>query len=483
MTHIVWLRHELRLKDNPALYAAAEGNTAVVPVYIHAAEDNGMPGAASSWWLHHSLLSLREAFREKGATFILRKGPPHVVLRELAKQLQATTVFWSRAYDPAGRRQDEAVEQALQREGIGTRIFAGANLLIIPGELTNNSGQPFKVFTPFWKNAAKRRLPSPTPAPDALVSPRLACDAGAIEDLHLLPRQNWTSGLADTWTPGALGAHERLRLFLDAGIHNYADQRDFPAEEDVSRLSPHLHFGEISPRVIFDALDERCMETKNAAIEHQVAAFKRQLYWREFAANLLFHYPTLLEAPMRPEFNRFPWRQDAARLRAWQQGKTGYPLVDAGMRQLWTTGWMHNRVRMLAGSFLVKHLLLPWQTGAAWFWDTLVDADAANNTLGWQWVAGCGPDAAPYFRIFNPTLQSERFDPTGAYIRQWVPELTALETRYLHAPWNAPESALSDAGIVLGNTYPRPLVNHPFARQRALDAFDMVKRGKQGTVK
>ncbi len=479
MTHIVWLRHELRLEDNPALCAAAENGTPVAPVYIHAAEADGLPGAASSWWLHHSLLSLRKAFREKGATLMVRQGPPQVVLCDLAKQLQGTAVFWSRAYEPAGRRQDDAVEEALQREGIGTRIFAGANLLLLPGDLTNNSGHPFKVFTPFWKQASKRRPFSPTPTPDAFASPRLAVDAGAIEGLNLLPRHDWTHGLAETWTPGELGAHERLRLFLDAGIQNYADQRDFPAEEGVSRLSPHLHFGEISPRVIFDALDKRCLETKNAALEHQVAAFKRQLYWREFAVYLLFHYPTLMTQPMRPEFNHFPWRQDSGQLRAWQQGKTGYPLVDAGMRQLWATGWMHNRVRMLVGSFLVKHLLLPWQTGAAWFRDTLVDADAANNTLGWQWVAGCGPDAAPYFRIFNPTLQSERFDPTGAYIRRWVPELAALETRYLHAPWEAPEKALAKAGIVTEKTYPRPLVDHRFARQRALDAFDLVKRGKQ----
>lgn len=479
--HIVWLRHELRLHDNPVLYAAAEKGVPVLPVFIYPAGDGSGVGAASKWWLHHSLASLRKTLGERGSVLLIRQGAAHVELVNLAKQYGASAVFWSRAHTPDGRREDDDVEQTLRRDGIPARIFSSANFLIHPYDIMNKAGAPYKVFTPFWKHASAVAPCAPLPPPKHLASTEYAHDTGSIEALKLLPRHEWTNGLADTWSPGEQGAWDRLRQFLDSGIDSYADMRDFPGEEGVSRLSPYLHFGEISPRAIIESLENHCMEGQDAAIEYHAAAFRRQLYWREFAAYLLYHFPDMRNRPMRPEFNNFPWREDASQLRAWQQGRTGYPIVDAGMRELWATGWMHNRVRMIAGSFLVKHLLLPWQAGAAWFHDTLVDADTANNTLGWQWVGGCGPDAAPYFRIFNPTRQSERFDPNGMYVRRWIPELHMVEARYLHAPWNAPPDALRAAGVVLGEHYPHPLVDHKSARQRALDAFDMVKPGEPKT--
>jgi deoxyribodipyrimidine photo-lyase len=308
-----------------------------------------------------------------------------------------------------------------------------------------------------------------------LIKPRNTPAGTLLETLGLLPKINWTAGLQAAWQPGEAGAESRLEQFIENEMDDYNHLRDYPAQTGTSKLSPHLHFGEITPGRILAAVASQCASRCDSTLTFHTEAFTRQLYWREFGAYLLHYFPDMRHSPMRPEFERFPWHEDADALKRWRQGKTGYPIVDAGMRELWHTGWMHNRVRMIAASFLVKHLLLPWQAGAAWFWDTLVDADAANNTLGWQWVSGCGPDAAPYFRIFNPVLQGEKFDANGEYVRHWIPELASMDTKYIHAPWTAPAEALRSAGITLGKNYPLPIVDHKVARQRALDTFAFIK--------
>ncbi len=471
MTNIVWLRHELRVSDNPALHCASQENAPVLPVYIWQpdAAEPFMPGSASRWWLHHSLTALAERLTALGSPLLLRTGAPETVLPQLARSCKANTVFWSRAYDPAGREEDDRVIEALQADTVRFRTFAASNHFITPDTLLNTSDAPYKVFTPFWKRAVTMPVSAPLPVPTRLNPPVKAPDGVSVSALNLLPKHDWTAGLRRQWTPGETGAQTRLQHFLDHDLENYGDARDYPERPGVSRLSPHLHFGEISPRTLHDAINHA--SDGYTQKKHMAGVFLRQIYWREFGMYLLYHFPAMTDTPMRPEFTRFPWRNDKRQLRLWQQGLTGYPLVDAGMRELWHTGWMHNRVRMVAASFLVKHLLLPWQAGAAWFWDTLVDADIANNTLGWQWVSGCGPDAAPYFRIFNPVTQGRRYDGNGAYVRRWIPELSRLDDKHLHAPWQAPEEVLRAAGIVLGEAYPLPIVEHKAARQRALDAF------------
>ncbi len=477
MRHIVWLRQELRLADNPALYYAAEGGHEVIPVFI-LPDRAHCCGEASRWWLHGSLLSLSMRLEKKGAGLLIRTGDASEILPALAVQYEADTVFWSRAYDPGGRALDDAVEGALGRQGTSCRIFAGSNHLLNPADIWNKSSQPFKVFTPFYKHAAALPVAKPVPAPKTLISSRIFFDDVSISSLGLEPKLDWAGGLREVWTPGEAEAKVRLDVFLGDGLKCYETERDFPGHEGTSRLSPHLHFGEISPRTVYHAIREQCESSTDKALFRETEVFVRQLYWREFAHHLLCHFPHMMGKPMYPEYEQFPWREDQAHLRAWQRGRTGYPIVDAGMRELWTTGWMHNRVRMIAGSFLVKDLLLSWRHGAAWFEDTLVDSDAANNTLGWQWVGGCGPDAAPYFRIFNPVLQSRRFDPDGLYIRRWVPELNGLSGNTLHAPWTAPPAELAEAGITLGIEYPRPMVDHAGARERALMAYNAMKSSK-----
>ena len=476
MTNIVWLRHELRLDDNPALCRAAQEKDAVVPVYVWNPNPDAAnaPGAASKWWLHHSLTALSAAFAKRGAPLLLRIGNPAEELPHIASECNAKAVFWNRAYDPHGKREDVQTETTLRKTGVACRIFAAANYLVNPDDILNNSGKPFKVFTPFWKRAATPAA-KPLTAPAHLVAHEPALMGASLDALGLLPEKDWTAGLRDTWQPGEAGAQLQLQRFIENGLENYGEAREYPAAPGTSRLSPHLRFGEISPPIIADEIIRACAEQRAPQLTFMAEAFMRQLYWREFGMYLLHHFPHLLRSPMRPEFERFPWRNDPEQLKRWQHGQTGYPIVDAGMRELWRTGWMHNRVRMIAASFLVKHLLLHWQSGAAWFWDTLVDADAANNTLGWQWVSGCGPDAAPYFRIFNPTTQSERYDATGDYIRQWVPELAQLNNKHIHAPWTAPPTTLQAAGVSLGDTYPKPIIDHKEARRRALDTFAFIR--------
>jgi deoxyribodipyrimidine photo-lyase len=460
----VWFGRELRLGDHPALRAAVERTGPVIPVFVWAPEEEGAwaLGGASRWWLHQSLTRLAAALEKVGSRLIVRRGPVAEALAGLARESGASAVLWDRRYEPAAAEAERAIEQRLRAEGIETVRFPG-NLLFEPGTILNGSGKPFQVFTAFWKACLAARPPAtPTPAPKRIPAPAEWPASLAISELGLEPAVDWAGGLRETWEPGEAAAVRQWREFRANALPDYAIERNRPDHRGTSRLSPHLHFGEIGARQVW----------------HEGPAggeFLRQIAWREFSYHLLHHFPRTTGEPLRPEFARFPWRMDAKALRAWTRGRTGYPLVDAGMRELWHTGWMHNRVRMLAASFLVKHLLIPWQEGASWFWDTLVDADLANNTMGWQWTAGCGADAAPYFRIFNPVLQGEKFDPEGAYVRRWAPELARVPNEWIHRPWTAPPLVLAEAGVRLGATYPWPIVEHDAARKRALEALATIR--------
>jgi len=475
---ILWFRRDLRLADNPALAAAAATGRPIIPLFILDDETPGIrpPGGASRWWLHHSLARLRDALADRGAALILRRGPAAAVVERLVAETGADTVYWNRLYEKPAIDRDSGIKNALKERGLAVESF-NASLLVEPWKIATRGGTPFRVFTPFWKTLSAAYEPKrPLPAPDAIQAFDGKVDGDALSDWHLLPtRPNWAAGFDDAWTPGEDGALQRAADFRDGNLADYRRLRDAPGEDGTSRLSPHLHFGEIGPRQLWYAMAFRAAQRGESEREDGGAAFLRELGWREFNQHLLFHFPDLPERNIDEAFDAFPWRGDTAALSAWQQGRTGYPIVDAGMRELWRTGWMHNRVRMAAASFLVKHLLVDWRAGEAWFWDTLVDADPANNAGNWQWVAGCGFDAAPYFRIFNPILQGERFDPEGAYVRRWVPEIAALPDKFLHKPWEAPADVLGDAGVTLGETYPHPIVDHKAARQRALDAYAAIK--------
>ena len=389
----------------------------------------------------------------------------------MAKETGADAVFWNRRYEPACIARDRKVEEALRAAGLHAESFNAA-LLYEPWTIQNKAGRPFQVFTPFWRTCLASAEPAePLPAPRKLAAPPRQSASLPLAALELEPKPDWAAGLRAAWHPGSAGAQAELRRFLRAGLLTYAEGRNRPDLVGTSRLSPHLHFGEISPRQVWQAVKRQAESQSIPAAVWRKWQFLTELGWREFAHHLLFHFPHTPEQPLRPAFARFPWRKNAAWLRAWQRGQTGYPLVDAGMRELWATGWMHNRVRMVVASFLVKNLLVPWQEGARWFWDTLVDADLANNTLGWQWTAGCGADAAPFFRIFNPVSQGEKFDPQGNYVRRWVPELARLPDAWIHQPWQAPPAALTAAGVELGRTYPRPIVSHLVSREVALEAY------------
>lgn len=468
---IVWFRSDLRLADNAALLAAVERAGPVLPVFIWSpeAKSDRAPGGASRWWLHHSLAALGGRLQERGSRLIIRQGRALDVIRQLSRETGATAVLWNDCYEPAVFQSDSRIKAALGSDGIEAESTSGA-LLYEPWAIQNNAARPYRVFTPFWKAClATGSPPAPLPSVDKLPAPRIWPASSALEALPLLPPKDWAGGLREAWNPGERGAWANLVSFMATGLADYDRLRNFPAHAGTSRLSPHLHFGEISPRQVWHA----CL--KNAVRESyrspQRSQFFAELGWREFAHHLLFHFPETTNASFRHEFSNFPWHENAEFLCAWQRGQTGYPIVDAGMRQLWATGWMHNRVRMVVGSFLVKDLLIDWRRGAEWFRDTLVDADLANNTLGWQWVAGCGADAAPYFRVFSPVAQGEKFDPQGDYVRRWVPELAGLPAKWIHKPFDAPSAILREAGVDLGRTYPAPLVSHAAARLVALGAY------------
>jgi deoxyribodipyrimidine photo-lyase len=466
---IVWFRLDLRLDDNPALSAAVKLGGKIVPVFIWSPDEEKpwAPGAASRWWLHHSLESLANSLSDLHCPLLVRQGSSLEELRKLVRETTATQVFWNRRYEPRFRDRDGRIKKALRADGLHVESF-NASLLYEPAVVTTKEGKPFQVFTAFWNACQHIKVEKPTNPPATLLPHPVAnLNSLAVDELGLVPSLSWPEGLAEDWQPGEPAARAAWQRFRRSRVENYRQTRDFPAVAGTSRLSPHLHFGELSLRRLWHDLNER--------FDKSGAFYFRELGWREFAHHLLYHFPNTSEHALRPRFEAFPWRRSPKDLRAWQRGQTGYPLVDAGMRELWKTGWMHNRVRMVVGSFLVKHLLIAWQRGAEWFWDTLVDADLANNTLGWQWCAGCGADAAPYFRVFNPVLQGEKFDPEGAYVKHWVPELAQLPARWIHKPWKAPAEVLAGANVKLGSTYPGPIVDHAEARTRALMAFATIK--------
>ena len=462
---IVWFRRDLRLKDNPSLFEAAKRGP-VLGVYILGEEE---PGRASRWWLHHSLEALQNSLAAKGVPLILREGPALKTLLDLAQASGASRVHWNRLYEPATLARDQAVKAGLLGAGLDAQSFNGA-LLREPWQLKTQQGKPYQVFTPYYNALLAQhptrpqlgslpRLQGPSKAPKSL---KLAA-------LKLLPTVPWDREFGGQWKPGEDEAQKALQRFLKGGAARYQAGRDRPAMDGgTSRLSPRLHFGELSPQQCWDAALALSAAEPSAA--KGALAFNRELAWREFSHHLLYHFPHTVSEPLRLEFKAFPWQRPAALLKAWQQGRTGFPLVDAGLRQLWRTGFMHNRVRMIAASVLIKDFLIDWRQGAAWFMDTLVDADLAQNTMGWQWTAGSGADAAPFFRIFNPVLQGERFDPNGDYVRRWVPELAALPDKFIHQPWKAP------GGIPEG--YPAPVVDHAQARDRALALFKALRRGR-----
>ena len=433
---LVWFRHDLRLQDNPALYEACKRGYEVIPVFIWDPHSEGdwAPGAASRVWLHHSLKSLQESFEKVGSKLILRQGPTLEALKKFIQETKAQAIFWNRRYEPSIITRDQSIKTVLKEMGIEAESFNGS-LLHEPWDIKNNQGLPYQVFTAYWNRIQSLEAqPSPLPTPK-IISPKPP-HSETLDDFKLLPRIHWDQKMMTHWTPGETGAHTLLSHFYKSSAADYPQNRDIPSLEGTSKLSPHLHFGEISPRQIW------------AQAQGKHTPYLRQIVWREFSYYLLYHFPHTPTEPLREEFKKFSWDHSKTaqqNLKKWQRGETGFPIVDAGMRELWETGWMHNRVRMIAASFLVKDLMIPWQEGARWFWDTLVDADLANNTMGWQWVAGCGADASPYFRIFNPELQTQKFDPQKKYIQQWV------------------------------QTSHPPIVSHDIQRKKALAAYAKLK--------
>jgi deoxyribodipyrimidine photo-lyase len=482
---ILWFRLDLRLADNAALAAALARGGAIIPVYLldDAGEGRWRPGGASRWGLRHSLAALDAALRRRGSRLILRRGESGEVLKTLVQETGAGAVCWNRRYEPASVERDGRAEIELAAKGIETKSCNSA-LLFEPQTIANQQGEAFQVFTPFWRHCQAQTVPDEIDVPPGrFPAPPRWPRSFTFTELGLRPAVSWVAHWREAWLPGEAGAQKRLRSFLARRLSDYDQRREMPGMVGTSLLSPHLHFGEIGPRQIWAAV--RALSTESGVFPASRGAqrFLTEVGWREFAYHLLYHFPHTPEQPLRSVFSRFPWTKDAGgtKLIAWQRGRTGYPIVDAGMRQLWATGWMHNRVRMIAASFLVKHLRLAWTHGAAWFWDTLFDADLASNTLGWQWSAGCGADAAPYFRIFNPVLQGQKFDANGDYVRRWVPELAQLPTEFIHRPWEAPEAELARAGVTLGKTYPRPIVDHATARREALAAWQTLRNRRSQT--
>ncbi|MBL8564867.1 MAG: deoxyribodipyrimidine photo-lyase [Hyphomicrobiaceae bacterium] len=476
---IVWFRSDLRLSDNAALTAAIERGCGIVPVFIYDTEAAGRwaPGGASRWWLHHSLAALARDLERLGSRLVLRRGTASDVLPAIARETGASLAVCSRRYEPWAIAQEQSVRDRFAADGVDFKRYPGG-LLMEPERMATGAGEPYKVYTPFWRALSQRHVASrPLSRPSHLSQPSIWPPSEDLSTWRLLPqRPNWAQGFAPAWQPGEAGALDRLDRFLESAVSSYAEDRNRPDLEATSRLSPHLAHGEISPRLVWwRVAGLRGRDGAAAGSDKGLETFLKELVWREFSAHLLFHFPKLPDEPFRPEFARFPWRPDAHNLEVWQRGKTGYPIVDAGMRQLWATGWMHNRVRMIVASFLIKDLLIPWQQGEAWFWDTLVDADLANNAASWQWVAGSGADAAPYFRVFNPTTQGEKFDPQGRYVRAWVAELTDREGGDVHQP--LPGKAPPDIFIRhRDGAYPPPIVDHAQARECALAAFQSLKK-------
>ncbi|TVR07897.1 MAG: deoxyribodipyrimidine photo-lyase [Salinarimonadaceae bacterium] len=478
---LVWFREDFRIGDNPALTAAIESGRSVFCVYVHDAlsPEIRAPGGASRWWLHGSLDALRASLRAIGGDLLLFRGRSRDVIPRIVEAAGCAAVFWNRRYGPE-RAIDVDVKAGLKRSGVSASSFS-SRLVVEPGDVRTQAGGSFKVFTPFHKASLTRDPPPPPlPAPDSIVAAtipaELAARTVALEDLDLEPRRpDWAGGLRESWERGETGARKRLSSFLENGFAGYAGDRNRPDLDMTSRLSPHLRFGELSARSVVHAARFALEASGGSIAREDYDVFRAEIGWRDFSYLLLFENDNLASGNLQKNFDAFPWREDEAAVDAWRKGRTGYPIVDAGMRQLWRTGFMHNRVRMIVASFLIKHLLIDWRVGEEWFWDTLVDADAANNPASWQWVAGSGADAAPYYRIFNPVTQGERFDPNGDYVRAWVPELAGMPSRMIHRPWEAAPSVLHSARVQLGESYPKPIVVHEVARKRALSAFESIR--------
>lgn len=472
-TVIVWFKHDLRLADNPAFFEACARYQRVIPLYIFD-KKNSVLGSAQAWWLHHSLHALKKTLKETmGLTFILRQGCPLTIILDLVKRLSINAVYWNRGYEPLVIKRDKKIKTALQEMGIDDVCSFNGSLLHEPWTIKNQHGDFYKVFTPYWK-MCRQNLSLPKAKEGQYQPAAVEVYTDDINEWGLLPSSNWASQFADVWTPGEKGAQQRLSEFVTHQLNGYKTNRDFPAKQATSRLSPHLHFGEISPWCIVRAVElaKLAPHCDLASAEH----FLAELGWREFCVYLLYHVPTLTHQNFNRKFDVFLWQNDQRLFTCWQKGLTGYPFIDAGMRELWATGFMHNRVRMITASFLTKGLFIDWREGADWFLDTLVDADLANNSAGWQWVAGCGADAAPYFRIFNPVLQSQKFDSQGHYIRRWLPELSSLTNDSIHAPWQS-----ADATTIYAKTnYPRPIIDHQQARAKALSDYHKIN-GKHGS--
>lgn len=469
---IFWYRQDLRIDDLPALAAAAATDQPIIPCYILDDETPGewRIGDASRWWLHHSLQSLASALGKRGGTLLLRRGEAGAVLEQLLRETGARQIMCTRMYEPWATELEARLHRRFEKSGVDFRCHGGG-LLHEPGAISNLSGLPYKVFTPFWRRC--RTQPEPARPKKLGSKARWWSEPTAsetLDDWQLCPHQpDWAAQWKNWWNPGTAGATKKLENFLLDGVSQYSEGRDHPSLDCTTRLSPHLHYGEISPRQVWHRV--RDAAAQQPALENQIEKFLSELGWREFSYHLMYHFTTIPEQAFKEPFRRFPWLPGEQKLRAWQTGQTGYPIVDAGMRELWQTGYMHNRVRMITASFLTKHLLVHWRQGANWFWSTLLDADLANNSSGWQWVAGSGADASPYFRIFNPVTQGRKFDTEGHYIRKWVPELSQLPDRYLSCPWEAPADVLQQAGVTLGQEYPQPIVDHKIARESALAAY------------
>ena len=465
---IVLLRNELRLTDHPALLHAAK-HSAVIPVFV--LDDKVKLGGASLWWLHHSLNSLGNDFAKHGIKLILRRGDTQKIIEEIQNKTNAKAIYCTRSYTKHDVRLEKSLHEKYQNTEIEFRRFGG-NLLIEPEKITNKQGTAFQVFTPFFKALQQsNHIRTPFAKPDKIIPFAGEIQSDNLDDWGLLPtKPNWAEGFAE-WEIGEAAAFQKLEKFLNSKINIYSEGRDFPALAATSLLSPHLRFGEISPAQIWDIVNLKC----HGAPIGNYQKFLSELAWREFSYHLLIAYPDMATKPIKQQFSAIEWDNDENLLIAWQSGQTGFPIIDAGMRELWQTGYMHNRVRMIVASFLVKDLLIDWQYGEQWFWDCLLDADYANNPASWQWVAGCGMDAAPYFRIFNPTTQSQKFDADGKYIKRWLPELVNLPNKYIHEPSTAPKEILLNAGIIMGKTYPLPIVNHKTAREKTLFAYGKIK--------